>query len=125
MFPIIVDGSPEPRPEDVPESMRFFCKRQFGLAGVPILTLVAAAHWPAWIWWLSLVALVAILTAARAVMGCFGIVLNRGLAWRWPLALHREFLHGNAKASTLLRLTTFALEGAVIVVCWVLIVVRH
>lgn len=96
-----------------------------GLAGVPILTLVVGAHWPAWIWWLALVALVAMLTAARAVMSCFEIVLNRGLAWRWPLALHREYLHGNAKASTLLRLATFALEGMIIVTCWVVIVMRQ
>lgn len=95
-----------------------------GLAGVPILTLVAGAHWPASIWWLSLVALVAMLAAARAVMSCFEIVLNRGLAWRWPLELHREYLHGNAKASTLLRLATFVLEGLLIVVSWVLIIAR-
>lgn len=90
-----------------------------GLLGVPLLTLLLSANLPGSIWWLSIVALVGLVAAARAVLSCFEIVLNRGLAWRWPQELHREYLHGSAKSSTALRLGTFAFEGALIVACWV------
>jgi TIR domain len=96
-----------------------------GLGGVPLLTLVLSAYWPGSIWWLSIVALVALAAAARAVMSCFEIVLSRGLAWRWPQELHREYLHGSAKASTLLRLLTFAAEAALIVACWLVVVLNR
>jgi len=89
-----------------------------GLVGVPLLTLVVSAYWPESIWWLSIVALVALAAAVRAVLSCFEIVLSRGLAWRWPQELHREYMHGSNKASTLLRLLTFAAEAALIVACW-------
>jgi hypothetical protein len=96
-----------------------------GLFGVPLLTLLLSARWPGSIWWLAIVALVGLTAAARAVLSCFEIVLSRGLAWRWPQELHSEYLHGSAKASTLLRLVTFAAEAALIVVCWTIVVMNR
>lgn len=95
-----------------------------GLFAVPFAALLAAAIWPESIWWLALLALVAILSAGRALLSCFEIVLNRGLAWRWPAELLREYSHGQAKSSALLRLATFAAEAAVILGCWVVIATR-
>lgn len=96
-----------------------------GLLGVPLLALLAGAQWPDSIWWLALVALVGLLAAGRAVMSCFEIVLSRGMAWRWPHELNREYLYGNAKASTALRLLTFLLEAMVIVACWSVVLWRQ
>ncbi len=88
------------------------------LLSVPLGAVVMGAIWPGSIWWLGLLCLAAILAASRAVLGCFEIVLCRGLSWRWPAALYRELLHGSAKSSAALRLLTFTLEGALIVLCF-------
>lgn len=95
-----------------------------GLLAAPCAALLAAAHFPGSIWWLALVALVALLAAGRALMSCFEIVLNRGLAWRWPAELHREYLHANAKSSPLLRMATFGAEALLVLACWVVVVVQ-
>jgi hypothetical protein len=95
-----------------------------GLLAVPGAALLAGAQWPESIWWLALLAGVAMLASGRALMSCFEIVLNRGLAWRWPSELHREYLHGNAKSSALLRMATFGAEAGLIIACWVVIALQ-
>jgi hypothetical protein len=88
-----------------------------GIFGAPLLALTVSAQAPQHIWWLGLIVVTALLAAGRALMSCFEIVLSRGLAWRWPAALYRELLYGNAKASAALRLLIFVFEAAIIAGC--------
>ncbi len=104
---------------------RAYLLMALGLVAVPLIALRVAAQWPSEIWWLSLVTLVAIVSAARSLLSCFEIVLNRGLDWRWPSTLWRELLHANAKSSAMLRLVIFTIEGMVIGGCLTLAWVLH
>jgi hypothetical protein len=88
-----------------------------GLLGLPLLALVAAALAPAMIWWLAVVTLVAMLAAGRALVGCFELVLSRGVSWRWPAALLRETQGSGPRGSAYLRLSVFVAEALIIGSC--------
>jgi TIR domain len=84
---------------------------------VPAACLLAAGRWPGWTWLLSLVALLGLLTIGRALLACFEVMLNGGIAWKSLRELVQDVRFDIDTRGALLRLAGSTLGRLVTFVC--------
>ncbi|EHR69299.1 hypothetical protein BurJ1DRAFT_0408 [Burkholderiales bacterium JOSHI_001] len=92
------------------------------MLGAPLLTLVAAAFWPAWTWLAGVVAVLAVLTIGRAVLACFEVVLSGGIASRSFRDLWKDVRFDLDKGSAVMKLAGAGLEALLLAACVFIVV---
>jgi hypothetical protein len=83
--------------------------------GTPFALLLWAAIEPAYMWLAAVLAVLAVVTAGRAMLAVLEIIVRQGFTWRGPWHLWTQVANSIDPASSRWRLAAFACEAALLV----------